>query len=44
MPASASLTVERTSADDVRQRQIVVSLDGAPFAVLLYRDRAMREG
>lgn len=43
MAPSAWLIVERTSADDVRQRQIVVSLDGAPFATLLYGDRATRE-
>lgn len=43
MEASPSrLVVERTSKEDVRQRQIVVSLDGEPFATLLYGESATR--
>jgi hypothetical protein len=41
--APARLTVDRTSEKDVRQRQIVVSLDGNPFATLLYGESATRE-
>jgi len=37
------LTVERTSSDDVRTRQVVLSLDGEPFATLLFGERATRE-
>jgi hypothetical protein len=40
---SARLTVERTAAEDVGTRQVVVSLDGEPFATLLFGDRATRE-
>ncbi|MEO8520314.1 MAG: hypothetical protein ABI603_03060 [Acidobacteriota bacterium] len=43
MPPSAQLTVERTSPADVAQRQIVVSLDGSPFATLLHGNRATRD-
>lgn len=42
MPPPAQLTVARASPEDVAQRQIVVSLDGAPFATLLYGTRATR--
>jgi hypothetical protein len=43
MEASPSrLVVERTSKEDVRQRQIIVSLDGEPFATLLYGESATR--
>ena len=38
--APARLTVERTSDEDVRQRQIVLSLDGSPFATLLHGESA----
>jgi hypothetical protein len=41
--APAQLTVERTSDKDVRQRQIVLSLDGNPFATLLHGQSATRE-
>ena len=41
--ASARLTVERTSAHDVATRQVVVSLDGEPFATLLFGERSTRE-
>jgi hypothetical protein len=40
---SAQLTVERTSPDDVRTRQVVLSLDGEQFATLLFGERATRE-
>jgi hypothetical protein len=39
----ARLTVERTSPDDVQTRQVVLSLDGERFAVLLFGERASRE-
>jgi hypothetical protein len=39
----ARLTVERTSPDDVRHRQIVVSLDGAPLATLLFGESVTRD-
>jgi hypothetical protein len=39
----ARLTVERTSATDVQYRQIVVSLDGQPFATLLYGESETQE-
>ena len=43
-PASgARLTVERTHTDDVRTRQVVLSLDGEPLATLLFGDRVTRE-
>lgn len=32
----ASITIARSSPDDVKQRQIIVKLDGEPFAELLY--------
>lgn len=41
--AVARLTVERTDADDVRTRQVVVSLDGDPLATLLFGQRVSKE-
>jgi hypothetical protein len=41
-PHTARLTVERTGAEDVRTRQVVVSLDGEPLATLLFGERASR--
>ena len=38
----ASLTVTRRSADDVRERQVIVTLDGEPFATLLYGASVIR--
>jgi hypothetical protein len=38
----AILTVERRNAADVRVRQVVVTLDGQPFATLLFGDIATR--
>lgn len=40
---SARLTVDRMSPDDVKTRQVVLSLDGEPFATLLFGERATRE-
>jgi hypothetical protein len=40
---AARLTVERTGADDVRTRQVVVSLDGEPLGTLLFGGRVNRE-
>lgn len=37
------LTVERRNTDDVRTRQVVLSLDGEPLATLLFGDRVTRE-
>jgi hypothetical protein len=39
----ARLSVQRTSQEDVRQRQIVIALDGDPFATLLFGESATRE-
>jgi hypothetical protein len=39
----ARLTVERTSDKDVRQRQIVLVLDGNPFATLLHGESVTRD-
>jgi hypothetical protein len=43
VPPLARLIVERTSTNDVQQRQIVLSLDGEAFATLLYGESATRE-
>ena len=40
---AARVTVSRRSPDDVRQRQIVVVLDGEEWATLLYGNAATRE-
>jgi hypothetical protein len=40
---TARVTVTRRSPDDVRQRQIVVALDGEQWATLLYGQSATRE-
>ena len=39
----ARITVTRTDAGDVRDRQIVVSIDGQPLATLLFGQQATRE-
>jgi hypothetical protein len=39
----ASLTVTRTSEKDVKQRQLIVSLDGERVATLLFGDSVTRE-
>jgi hypothetical protein len=41
--APARVTVCRKHAADVRDRQIVVSVDGEPLATLLYGEEATRE-
>lgn len=41
--ATARLTVERVSQQDVGTRQIVLTLDNEPLATLLYGDRISRE-
>ncbi len=43
MDSPARLVVERTSRDDVRTRQIILSLDGEPWATLLYGESASRD-
>ena len=40
---STRLVVVRNSPDDVQQRQVVVSLDGAPLETLLFGESAARE-
>jgi hypothetical protein len=42
-PAPARVTVSRKDAKDVKDRQIVVSLDGEPLATLLFGDEVTRE-
>jgi hypothetical protein len=42
-PARAQITVERTSPGDVRQRQVVLSLDGERLATLLFGESVTRE-
>ena len=39
----ARITISRRDPKDVRDRQIVVSLDGEPFATLLFGHEASRE-
>jgi hypothetical protein len=41
--ATARITVTRKHASDVRDRQIVLSIDGAPLATLLYGNQVTRE-
>lgn len=41
-PDTALLTVSRTSPEDVRERQVILTLDGQPFATLLYGQTASR--
>ena len=42
-PQIATVTVERTHEKDVRDRQVVVSIDGEPLATLLYGQRVTRD-
>jgi hypothetical protein len=35
---SASITVHRTSADDMQERELYVSIDGGPNSILSYGD------
>ena len=39
----ARITISRRDPKDVRDRQIVVSLDGEPFATLLFGNEASRD-
>jgi hypothetical protein len=41
--AAARITVTRRHADDVRDRQIIVSVDGESLATLLFGQQATRE-
>jgi len=40
---ASRLTVSRNSPADVQQRQVIVKLDGEPFAILLYGQSVTRE-
>lgn len=42
-PQPTRLTVTRTSPEDVRQRQIVLSLDGQRLATLLFGESVTRD-
>lgn len=42
-PERAMVTVERKDESDIRDRQIVVSLDSEPLATLLYGQQVSRE-
>jgi hypothetical protein len=42
-PQTARVTVERNGSDDVRTRQVVVSLDGERLATLLFGERTTRD-
>jgi len=42
-PPTARLTVDRAGTNDVRTRQVVVSLDGEEMATLLFGQRTSRE-
>lgn len=39
----ARVTVTRTESQDIRDRQIVLTIDGAPLATLLFGQQATRE-
>jgi hypothetical protein len=41
--APARITVHRSSPEDAKQRQVILTLDGAPLATLLYGQRVTRE-
>jgi len=43
VPATATLTIHRTSPEDARQRQVIMSLDGKEIATLLFGQRATRQ-
>jgi hypothetical protein len=42
-PGTARLTVHRSSEEDARQRQVILSLDGDEIATLLYGQHTTRE-
>jgi hypothetical protein len=41
-PAPATLSVHRTAPDDIRDRQVIFSLDGEDLATLLYGEHVTR--
>jgi hypothetical protein len=41
-PPSATLSVYRTSPDDIRDRQVIFTLDGEELATLLYGEHVTR--
>jgi hypothetical protein len=43
VPGTARLTVHRSSAEDARQRQVILSLDGSEIATLLYGQQTTRD-
>jgi hypothetical protein len=43
MQPPATLTITRTSKEDVQQRQLEVSIDGTHVATLMYGDSVARE-
>jgi hypothetical protein len=42
-PGMARLTIHRSSAEDARHRQVILSLDGNEIATLLYGQHTTRE-
>lgn len=42
-PATARLSIHRSSPEDARQRQVILSLDGAEIATLLYGQHTTRQ-
>jgi hypothetical protein len=42
-PGMARLTIHRSSSEDARQRQVILSLDGNEIATLLYGQHTTRE-
>jgi hypothetical protein len=40
---ASHLTISRNSSADVQQRQVIIKLDGEPFAILLYGQTVTRE-
>jgi hypothetical protein len=42
-PDSARVTITRQQENDVRDRQVVVSIDGEPLATMLYGQQVTRE-
>ncbi|MDP8983287.1 MAG: hypothetical protein M3O35_22150 [Acidobacteriota bacterium] len=43
MDELSRVTVTRNSAKDVKQRQMIIKLDGEPFATLMFGDSVTRE-
>jgi hypothetical protein len=42
MVSESKVTVARTSPDDVKQRQVILKLNGEPFATLMYGKTATK--